>query len=106
MKHFVLLVILHYYKKLYRETFCSLKLKYETFCSVKVQYETFRSNDIGVDYVTYVPKIENNTIKIGHFIHKCKFSTFIILDGCKSRIIRNSIKLIISLNLSTSNKKI
>ena len=60
----------------------------------------------GVDYVTYVPKIENNTIKIGHFIHKCKFSTFIILDGCKSRIIRNSIKLIISLNLSTSNKKI
>ena len=45
MKHFVLLVILHYYKKLHRETFCSLKLKYETFCSVKVQYETFRSND-------------------------------------------------------------
>ena len=35
MKHFVLLVILHYYKKLHRET----------FCSVKVQYETFRSND-------------------------------------------------------------
>ena len=45
MKHFVLLVILHYYKKLHRETFCSVKLKYETFCSVKVQYETFRSND-------------------------------------------------------------
>ena len=31
--------------------------------------------------VIYAPKIENNTIKIGHFIHKCKFSTFIIIDG-------------------------
>lgn len=36
----------------------------------------------------------------------CQFSTFIILDGCRRRIIRNSIKVIISLNLSTSNKKI
>ena len=59
-----------------------------------------------VNYVIYAPKIENNTIKIGHFIHMCHFSTFIILDGCRRRIIRNSIKVIISLNLSTSNKKI
>ena len=56
--------------------------------------------------MTYVPKIENNTIKIGHFIHMCQFSTFIILDVYRRRIIRNSIKVIISLNLSTSNKKI
>ena len=59
-----------------------------------------------VNYVIYAPKIENNTIKIGHFIHMCHFSTFIILDGCRRRIIRNNIKVIISLNLSTSNKKI
>lgn len=65
----------------------------------KMYYETFRSNDTCVNYVTYVPKIENNTIKIGHFIHKCKFSTFIIVNGCRRRIIRNSIKVIISLDL-------
>ena len=88
------------------ETFCSVKFKYETFSSVKTQNETFSSNDTCVNYVTYVPKIEKNTIKIGHFIHKCQFSTFIIVNGCKRRIIRNSIKVIISLNLSTSNKKI
>lgn len=65
----------------------------------KMYYETFRSNDTCVNYVTYVPKIENNTIKIGHFIHKCKFSTFIIVNGCRRRIIRNSIKVIISFDL-------
>ena len=68
------------------------KMHYETFCSVKLKYETFRSNDTCVNYVTYVPKIENNTIKIGYFVHKCKFSTFIIVDGYRHRIIRNSIK--------------
>jgi hypothetical protein len=71
----------------------------------KMHCETFRSNDTSVDYVTYAPKIENNTIKIGHFIYKCKISTFVILDGCRRKIHRNSIKVIISLNLSTSNKK-
>ena len=71
----------------------------ETFCSVKVQYETFRSNDTCVNYVIYAPKIENNTIKIGHFTHKYEFSTFIIVDGYRHRINRNSIKVIISLDL-------
>lgn len=55
--------------------------------------------------VIYAPKIENNTVEIGHFMHKCKFSTFIIIDGYRHRINRNSIKVIISLNLSASNKK-
>ena len=63
------------------------------------------STDTCVDYVTYAPKIENNTIKIGHFIYKYKISTFVILDGCRRKIHRNSIKVIISLNLSASNKK-
>lgn len=66
---------------------------------MNTNYETFSSNDTYVDYVTYVPKIENNTIKIVHFTHKCKFSTFIIVDGYRHRINRNSIKVIISLDL-------
>ena len=72
MKHFVLLVILHYYKKLHRETFCSVKLKYETFCSVKVQYETFRSNDTLYFVYMSFAKIGKNTpktIKITAFNH-------------------------------------
>lgn len=28
-----------------------------------------------VNYITDIPKMENNTIKIGYFIHKCKFSS-------------------------------
>ena len=63
------------------------------------------STDTYVNYVTYVPKIENNTIKVGYFIYKCKFSTFVILDEFKRKIHRNSIKVIISLNLRASNKK-
>lgn len=81
-----------------------------TYChlhSTQVRrYFELHSTDTCVDYVTYVPKIENNTIKIGYFYHKCKFSTFIIVDGCRRKIHRNSIKVIISLNLSASNKKI
>ena len=77
----------------------------ETFCGVELVFETFFRNDTGVDYVTYAPKIENNTIKIGHFMYKCKFSTFVMLDGCRRKIYRNSIKVIISLNLCASNKK-
>ena len=81
------------------------KMHYETFCSVKSLNETFCRNDTCVNYVIYAPKIENNTIKIGHFIHKCKFSTFIIVNGCRRSINRNSIKVIISLDLSASNIK-
>ena len=77
----------------------------ETFCSEKRPNETFRPSHTCVDYVTYTPKIENNTIKIGHFIHMCQFSSFIIIDGCRRRINRNSIKVIISLNLSATNNK-
>ena len=81
------------------------KMHCETFCSVKFKYETFCSNDTCVDYVIYPPKLENDTIKIGYFMHKCKFSTFIIVDGYRMRINRTSIKVIISLNLSASNTK-
>ena len=82
------------------------KMHCETFCSVELVYETFCRNDTGVDYVIYPPKLENDTLKIGYFMHKCKFSTFIIVDGYRMRINRTSIKVIISLNLSASNTKI
>ena len=65
----------------------------------------FCSFNTCVDYVIYPPKLENDTIKIGYFMHKCKFSTFIIVDGYRMRINRTSIKVIISLNLSASNTK-
>ena len=91
---------------IYYETFCSVKLKYETFSSVKTQNETFRSNDTCEEYVTYIPKIEENTIKIGHFSHKCRYSTFIITeDGYRHRVWKDSVKVIISLNHSSSNIK-
>ena len=70
--------------------------------SINIELHT---TDTYVNYVTYVPKIENNTIKVGHFIYKCKFPTFVILDGCKRKIHRNSVKVITILNLSASNKK-
>ena len=65
--------------------------------------DRYGSSQAYVDYVTYTPKIENNTIKIGYFTHKYKFSTFIIVDGYRHRINRNSIKVIISLDLSASS---
>ena len=88
------------------ETFCNVKLKYETFCSINAYNETFRSNDTCEEYVTYIPKIEENTIKIGHFRHKCRYSTFVITeDGYRHRVWKDSVKVIISLNLSASNIK-
>lgn len=45
-----------------------------------------------VNYITYIPKIENNTIKIGHFTHKCKFSTFIIVNGIEGELIEIVLK--------------
>jgi len=58
------------------------------------------------EYVTYIPKIEENTIKIGHFRHKCRYSTFIITeDGYRHRVWKDSVKVIISLNLSALNIK-
>ena len=94
-------------KKLHYGTFCSVKRLNETFCSVKPKYATFRPPHTCEEYVTYIPKIEENTIKIGHFSHKCRYSTFIITeDGYRHRVWKDSVKVIISLNLSASNIKI
>ena len=76
-----------------------------TFWFVKHLKSTFCRNDTYDDYVTYTPKIENITIKIGYFTYKYKFSTFILVDGYRHKIHRNSIKVIISLDLSASNIK-
>ncbi len=38
-------------------------------------------------------------------MHKCKFSTFIIIDGYRRMVNINSIKVIISLNLSRIEQK-
>lgn len=68
--------------------------------------ETHKHSYTCEEYVTYIPKIEENTIKIGHFRHKCRYSTFIITeDGYRHRVWKDSVKVIISLNLSASNKK-
>ena len=101
-------MIIKFYQKFNRKYYYDLiNLQHITIAcdlhSTQVRrYFELRSTDTGVDYVTYVPKIENNTIKIGHFIHKCKFSTFIIVNGCRRRINRNSIKVIISVDLQQS----
>lgn len=76
-----------------------VEIKLSFVVQYRGKYKTFCRYDTCVDYVTYAPKIENNTIKIGHFIYKCKISTFVILDGCRRKIHRNCIKVIISLNL-------
>ena len=107
MKHFVLLVILHYYKKLHRETFCSVKLKYETFCSVKVQYETFRSNDTCVGYGVEALNSDENTIKIAKLTYKYRYLAYVIdSNGYRSREWKDKTHIVLSLDLNTTKSYI
>ena len=81
-----------------------------TFCQLRTTQVCrnieLHSTDTCEEYVTYIPKIEENTIKIGHFRYKCRYSTFIITeDGYRHRVWKDSVKVIISLNLSASNIK-
>jgi len=44
-------------------------------------------------------------VKIGCFMHECKFSIFIMHDGFRHKVNRKRIKVIISLNQSSSEQK-
>jgi len=47
-----------------------------------------------------MPKIEENTIKIGHFRYKCRYSTFIITEeGYRHRVWKDSIKIFAKLTV-------
>ena len=70
------------------------------------QKDRYRSSWVCEDYVTYTLKIEESTIIKSHSRHKCRYSTFIITeDGYRHRVWKESVKVIISLNLSASDIK-